>query len=169
MTLSEQQTSTENADNDGVVEFLLSEGKIKQDELSRIQELQNDKGTALGVLLVQLGLISDRDMVSVFSQLTDNPVLKDNDFPSTPIFEDALPSKFLKEYFVIPIEQLEESLVVAMVDPTDSYTLQAIKLATNKEVIPKIASISQIENTLERLYGDGQTKLADIVEEIAVI
>ncbi len=168
MAWTDYQDSLTNAEIPSIAEFLLSEEKIKQEELTRVLELQNDKGTALGVLLVQLGLISDRDMMSVFSQLTDNPVLKDTDFPSSPIFEDALPSKFLKEYFIVPIEQQDEGIVVAMADPTDSYTLQAIKLATNKEIIPKIASITQIEKILERFYGDGQTKLADIVEEIDI-
>ena len=149
-------------------DLLLSQGKLKREELDRAIELQNNNGTALGILLVQLGLVSDRDMVAALNKVSNLHTLSSDDFPSTPIFEDALPSKFLKEYLVIPLEQLEESLVVAMADPTDAYTLQAIKLATNKEVIPKIASISQIENTLERFYGDGQTKLADIVEEIDI-
>jgi general secretion pathway protein E len=168
MALSKHQSLPANADITSVAEFLLSEGKIKPEELARTQELQNEKGTALGVLLVQLGLVSDRDMVSIFNRLTDISVLKEDDFPNTPLFEDALSSKFLKEYFVIPVEQREESLVVAMADPTDAYTLQAIKLATNKDVIPRIASIAQIETVLERFYGEGQTKLADIVEEIDI-
>ncbi|MCZ6804307.1 MAG: type II secretion system ATPase GspE [Proteobacteria bacterium] len=154
--------------NNSYCDLFLAQGKVKQDELNRALELQNINGTALGIILVQLGLVSERDMVSALSKVTDIPTLNNNDFPKTPIFEDALPAKFLKEYIVIPIEQLEESLVVAMADPTDSYTLQAIKLATNKEVIPKIASISQIEKNLEHFYGDGHTKLADIVEEIDI-
>lgn len=168
MTTAGHKISQKNAETFSITQFLLSEGKLKQDELTRILELHNENGTALGVLLVQLGLISDRDMVSTLNKVTNLVEMDNDDFPNTPLFEDALPSKFLKEYFIIPIEQQEESLVVAMADPTDAYTLQAIKLATNKEVIPKIASISQIENTLEQFYGDGQTKLADIVEEIDI-
>jgi general secretion pathway protein E len=149
-------------------DFLLSQKKLKQEDLERALELQETNGSALAILLVQLGLVADRDMVSALNNVTDLPVLKKEDFPGSPIFEDALPSAFLKEFFVVPVEYSENKLVVAMADPTDSYTLQAIKLATNKEVIPKVASISAIEKVLEQYYGEGQTKLEDIVEEIDV-
>lgn len=170
VVVSKQPTTfiSETSMNNSYRDFLLSQDKLKPEELDRAVELQESSGTALGILLVQLGLVSDRDMISALNETTDFPTLNNEDFPGTPIFEDALPSKFLKEYFVVPIEHLNEILVVAMADPTDTYTLQAIKLATNKEIVPKIASIAQIEKTLERFYGDGQTKLADIVEEIDI-
>ncbi len=168
MALSSHQLYAENIKHGDIAHYLLSKNKIKEDELARVLELQKEKGISFSILLVKLGLISDKDLISLFQQLTNVTLLKEDDFPASPIFEDALPYKFLKEYFVVPIEQLENSLVVAMADPTDTYTLQAITLATNKDVIPKIASISQIENALERFYGDGQTKLADIVEEIDI-
>ncbi|MBL1140420.1 MAG: type II secretion system ATPase GspE [Proteobacteria bacterium] len=168
MTLPIHHHFNSKIEHNDIVQFLLSEDKIGADDLTRAIELQDEKGTSLGILLNQLGLISDKDLASLFNKITSLTILQDNDLPAAPIFEDSLPSKFLKEYFVVPIEQLEDSLVVAMADPTDEYTLQAIKLATSKNVIPKIASISQIESVLERLYGDGQTKLADIVEEIDI-
>ena len=118
--------------------------------------------------MVKLGLVSDKELVPLYSELTGFSILDDDDYPVNPIFESELSSKFLKENYILPIEAQDESIVIAMADPTDSYTLQAIELATNKKVIPKIAPISRIEKSLDAFYGDGQSKLEDIVEEIDI-
>lgn len=168
MDTANYQISDSDADKNSFADFLLSEGKIDSDELKHVQQLHHEKGNSLGILLVKLSLLSDKELVLAFSKTTEIPVLTDEDFPESPLFESELPSQFLKESYSLPIKDLTESIEIAMADPTDSYTIQAIELATNKTVIPKLASISQIEKILERFYGDGQTKLADIVEEIEV-
>lgn len=147
--------------------LLVSEGKLKQEELNRALELQIKNGTTLGVLLVRLGLVSDRDMAALLHRDLNLPQLQDSNFPQVPLLENKLSVKFLKASYVIPIDETEDAIVVAMADPGDLFTLQAIHIACAKKVVPFIATTSQIEHALDRLYGEGQSTLADIVEEIA--
>ena len=154
--------------SDHVADYLLSNDKIKPEELEGALALQSEKGVALGILLVQLGLVSDRDLVALYRQLTDYPLAEDKEFPSAPLFESELPARFLKEHYALPLADQAGGIVLALADPTDADTLQAIALATGRKVIPKIASISRIEKALDRFYGDGQSKLEDIVEEIEI-
>jgi general secretion pathway protein E len=147
-------------------DLLITEDYIKPEELSRCIELQNDNGVALGILLVRLGLVSDRDMARCQHQTTKLPLLKEKDFPQVSLLSDKLSTKFLQDAHVIPIDETEEHVVVAMADANDEFSIQAIELACNKPVQIKIATTTQIENALERLFGDGNSKLADIVEEI---
>ena len=147
-------------------ELLISDGRINPEELKRSKELQIESGVALGVLLVRLGLVSDRDMANLQCRITDFPLLDENEIPEIPILADSFPAKFLQEAYILPIDDTEEHLVIAMVDPGDEFTIQAIELASRKSVQIKIATTTQIENALVRLYGDGNSRLADIVEEI---
>jgi len=147
-------------------DLLLTEDCIKSDELKRSQELQAESGVALGVLLVRLGLVSDRDMANIQSRLTGFPLLDEKEIPDIPILTDLLSAKFLQDAYILPIDETEEHLVIAMVDPGDEFTIQAIELASRKPLLIKIATTTQIDNALDRLYGDGNTRLADIVEEI---
>ena len=145
---------------------LVSGGKLKQEELVRALELQAETGTGLCILLVRLGLVSERDMADLQHRVLQLPLLRDSEFPDIPVLENALSVKFLKEACAIPIAETEEDVVVAMADPGDQFTIQAIRLACNKTVVPRIATSSQIEKALDRLYGEGQSTLAGIVEEI---
>ena len=152
--------------NSSLCGLLLSENRIKPDELKRSLELQAENGTALGVLLVRLGLVSDRDMATLQQHITDIPLLKDKEIPDVPILTASLSEKFLRDVYALPIHESDEEVVVAMADPGDEFTLQAIALACGKTVQVKIATTTQIENVLDLLHGGGNTKLANIVEEI---
>jgi len=157
---------TDDSSSHHLCNLLLTEDRVKPDELKRSLELQAENGVALGVLLVRLGLISDRDMANFQYRITDFPLLDEKEIPDIPILTDSLSAKFLQDAYVLPIDETEEHLVIAMVDPGDQFTIQAIELAITKPVQIKIATTTQIENALDRLYGDGNSKLADIVEEI---
>ncbi len=147
-------------------ELLVSDGHITPEEIMRSIELQTESGVAFGVLLVRLGLVSDRDMANLQCRITDFPLLDEKEIPEIPILTDSFSAKFLQDAYILPIDETEEHLIIAMVDPGDEFTIQAIELASHKPVLIKIATTTQIENALGRLYGDGNSRLADIVEEI---
>ncbi len=147
-------------------DLLITEDYIKPDELSRCIELHSENGVALGILLVRLGLVSDRDMAKCQHQTSQLPLIEEKEFPQVSILSDKLSTKFLQDTYVIPIDETDEHVVVAMADPKDDFSIQAIELACNKSIKIKIATTTQIENALDRLFGDGHSKLADIVEEI---
>ncbi len=147
-------------------DLLIAEDYIKHDELNRCLELHTENGTALGILLVRLGLVSDRDMARCQQLATSLPLLDEADFPLVPLLADKLSTKFLKDAHLIPIADTEELLVIAMADALDEFSIQAIQLACNKKLEIKISTTTSIENALERIYGDGNSKFADIVDEI---
>ena len=146
--------------------LLLTEKKVTLEELDRSRELQSENGVGLGILLVRLGLVSDRDMLSLQRKLTNLPELNDQDIPELPILSEQLSQKFLQETYILPVEVTDDAVSIAMADPGDEFSIRAVELACNKEVQIKLATTTQIENALDRLYGDGNSKLADIVEEI---
>lgn len=157
---------SETSGNQLLSNLLLSEDRIKPEELKRSQELLAESGVAFGVLLVRLGLVSDQDMANLQHRVTHFPLLSEDEIPDVPLLTESFSEKFLRDVYVLPVNETDEHIVVAMADPGDEFTLQAIALAGNKLVKIKIATTTQIENALARLYGDGNSKLADIVEEI---
>ncbi len=53
-----------------------------------------------------------------------------------------------------------------MAEPDDVFTIQAVEMATSKTVVPRVITLGQVERVLDRLYGEGQSALAHIAEEI---
>ncbi len=145
---------------------LVAEGKLSQADLDRALLVNENNSVGLGPLLVRLGLVSDRDLATVFAKSYDLPLLGDDDFPDVPIEDCQLSIKFLKEANIIPLAIDGDHIVIASADPEDSYTFQAVEMAEAKPVTVKVASITQIERAIDQLYGEGQSSMDDIVEQI---
>ncbi len=146
--------------------FLVSNNKLAQVDLDRALLVNDNDSNGIGILLVRLGLVSDRDLALAYATAFELPLLEDEDIPEIPIDDCPLSDKFLKEANVVPLLDGEEQFTVALADPEDTFTLQAIALASGKEVITRVATLTQIERALDQLYGQSQSTMSDIVEEI---
>jgi general secretion pathway protein E len=147
-------------------QFLVAEGSLEQADLERALLVNENDSKGLGLLLVRLGLVSDRDLAAAYASAFELPLLKDEDIPEVPVGDCPLSDKFLKEANVVPLLDDDEQFTVALADPEDAFTLQAIALATGKEVAAMVATVTQIERALDQLYDQGQSSMSDIVEEI---
>ena len=75
-----------------------------------------------------------------------------NDYPPNPHFCETLPLKFLKEQHIFPLTLDGNRLSVAMADPTNMTTVDAIQLATGYEVIGHPSSPEDILQAITKLY-----------------
>lgn len=165
--INELHSITSGMGFEDVTRQLIAGGKLSEHDLEQasIASAENNS-IRLPVFLVRSGLISERDLAESMSKTLNFPLLAEDDIPEFPVDNNKLSVKFLKSIAVLPLEENDDCIVIAMADPTDTFSIQAIELACNKRLQIKIATLSQIENAINRLYGDGQTSLAGIVEEI---
>ena len=69
-------------------EMLAERGKIEPDELERALELQRERGDKLGKIMVDMGLIAQRDMLAALSEQLGIPLVTvDQPPPSAPEIE----------------------------------------------------------------------------------
>jgi general secretion pathway protein E len=80
--------------------------------------------------------------------------------------EERLSSKFLRDAQAVPLREDDEELAIAIADPSDSFVISAVQMASGKRVRPYIAAPNEIEAALERLYGGGKSSMGAIVEGI---
>ena len=98
---------------------LVERGKLDGAGLERAVRLAGSSGERLGSLLPKLGLVSERDLAEALSGLLDLPLVGPADFPETPLLEEKLSPRFLRESRVLPLSEGEDGLVLAMADPLD--------------------------------------------------
>ena len=147
-------------------EILLDEGKLSPAELAQARQVHDGHQGGLGPRLVRLGLIAEQDLARAYVQHLALPRLEESDLPGISLDEERLSPKFLKEALVLPLGGDAESMYLAMADPQDDYARQAVALACGREVHPLVATVSEVERGIERLYGEERSALADIVDEI---
>src|SRR5690349_18279468 len=136
-------------------QLLLEQGRIGADDLRKIKRLQQERGERLERLLLDLGFISEEDLLPLLSEyLGVDPVTR-KDFPEIPVPLGNLNLKFLKHAKALPLAQNNGTLVVAMSDPADYYTIQGLQLATGFQIEPRLARERDVLEGLEMAYGGG--------------
>jgi general secretion pathway protein E len=149
-------------------EILIERGKLDPVNLERALKLQTGEAREkIGVILLRLGMVSGRDLADALADQLDLPLAVASDYPELPLMEERLSSKFLRDVQAVPLREDDEELALAIADPTDSYVLSAVQMASGKRVRPYIAAPNEIDAALERLYGGGKSSMGHIVDNIA--
>ena len=147
-------------------DLLVKNNKLRQTELEQALIVNDNHNEGIGHLLVRLGLVSDKDLAATYAERYDLPVLQDHELPSIPVDNDELSIKFLNTMSVVPVSEEDEQITLAVTDPEDQFTVRAVEMACEKPVVIRLATISQIERTLDQLYGGDKTMMEGIVDEI---
>ena len=150
---------------------LVDDGAIDRRSLERARRVATETGTRLDQVLTQLGLISDRGLAEAMAQLIAAPVVGTADYPEAPLFQDRLKPKFLRRARALPIAVSEDRATLAMADPLDAFTRNAVAAALGRPVAVAVAVPIELETAFERLYaenadiGDGEEVLDEMVPD----
>src|SRR5436309_11513643 len=136
-------------------QLLLEQGRISPDDLRKVKRLQQERGERLERLLLDLGFISEEDLLPLLAVYLGVETVLRRDFPAVPVPLGTLNVKFLKHAKVMPLAQTNGTLCVAMADPADYYTIQALQVATGLAIEPRLARERDILEGLDAAYGNG--------------
>lgn len=89
--------------------------------------------------------------------------LKDKDIE--PLVIQKVPAKFSSHYQIIPVEFTDNKLVIAMVDPLDTRTLDDLRLLLGIEVRGVLASETEILEAIRKYYGVGAETLERMIAQ----
>ena len=146
--------------------ILLYRGKIVEAELDRVLRLQaaSTRPERLGSLLSTLGVVSARDIAQALAIQADMPYVEASAFPDIPILEERISARFLRDSRALPIEEDEDTLTLAVADPTDDYIRHSFELVTNRKIHRVVAIGTEIDGAIERLYGGGRSAASQLTD-----
>ena len=148
---------------------LKSNNKVSDADLSKVQRMCEEKpDVSFMELLARLGLVGDIDIAEALSSILQIPLIRKQQFPDQSIVEELISSRFLKEQKVMPLAIDEDYVMVAMADPTNLQTQEAIALACDREVNVRVGIGSEIESSLDQLVGDRSTQMDQILDDVAI-
>ncbi|MEZ4253122.1 MAG: hypothetical protein R3B99_33355 [Polyangiales bacterium] len=110
-------------------------------------------GGALAAGLVDAG-VSEEDIVSLFVSEGVGPEARELEPLSAPRLSPALATAFL----ALPIAATDQSVEVAMADPTDTHALGELRAALALEVKPRPARVSVLRRALARAFPHTPTR-----------
>jgi general secretion pathway protein E len=150
-----------------ISEALLARGRLKDADLQRARRLLEESGGSLIGLITRIGLASERDVAEASAEVLDLPLVSTKDLPDQPPQNVQMSLRFLKQHHLCPIGEGESHVDIITADPQDAYLVDAVRLATGKEVKLHVGLRSEIDDLIERYYGAGRSAMGTIVENLA--
>lgn len=143
-------------------DWLVAAGKLSDADLQRARQVHALSGGSFIQILVRLGLVAERDIAQELVERRGFRLLTAEDYPQEPVLDDGLISPlYMREQQVLPIADDGKVLRLAMLNPDDAQAVQAVALATGRQVQPELALGSELEAAYERLYGAGARQAQD--------
>ncbi|MFL9583121.1 type II secretion system ATPase GspE [Stenotrophomonas sp. AB1(2024)] len=151
-----------------IVALLLRNGRLKEADLARARPLQREAGGSLLPLLVRLGLVSERDHAQACAEVLALPLLEGKGVPEAPpeSLIDALPLslRFLKQFHACPLALRDGVIDLWLSDPQEPYVADAVRLAMAVPVRLHVGLRSEIDDVIERWFGQGRSAMGAIIE-----
>jgi general secretion pathway protein E len=147
--------------------YLVERGFIQKEDLDKVFP-PNHPVEALSVEehLIESGLLTEEKFRSALEEFFGVPFASKDDFPKEPVLVNTLSIQFMKESKFIPARLIDKELTVIMSNPLDFYTIDAIRLAAQRDIRVLLGREPDILETLEQLYGAGGTSMEKIIEDI---
>ncbi len=137
-------------------EMLLARSKVSVDDLRKVHRVQQERGgEPLERLLVELGFMSEDDLLVLLAEYYHAPIVNARDFPREPPAIANINPGFFRQARLCPLAVQDGQLSVAMADPGDLYVIEAVEKATNLRLTLHLARERDILDTLNTYYADG--------------
>jgi general secretion pathway protein E len=149
------------------ISFLIQSGKISKESWEKVLSSNEPSGnTPMEEYLVSSGILTEEEFRSNLERFFEVPFATKSDFSQEPLLVNNLSIQFMKESKFIPARLIDKELTVIMTNPSDYYTIDAIRLATGHEVRPLIGKEAEILWAIDQYYGSGVTSMEKIIEDI---
>ncbi|MFQ5898519.1 MAG: type IV-A pilus assembly ATPase PilB [Candidatus Methylomirabilia bacterium] len=150
-------------------DLLVAEGLISEAQLQHALKEQKASTDKLGSVLVRLGMVNEDKLVGFLSHQYGIPSLTLTQLDIEPEVAKLVPTNIAKKYEVLPVKRVDNTLTLAMADPTNVFALDDVAFMTNLQVLPVVASQSAIRKAIERVYEpreDGSIMLNEVLSAI---
>lgn len=139
-------------------ELLVAKGLISRKQLGAVLEKQKNSPKRVGELLVEQGLITQEQLNDVLAERlgVESIGLAETEIDS--LAASMIPEKLARRYGAIPVRFLDENtLLVAMVDPTNVFAIDDLRMMTGYDVIPAIATAEEVFGQISRIHRLGES------------
>jgi type IV pilus assembly protein PilB len=153
---------------------LLVEGKlITSSQLQIALEVQRQEGGRLGEILIRQGIIKSDALLELLSKQLGVPIVDLKGRVIKPEVLDLVPEHIAKTRNIIPVEVVDDKLVIVMGHPEDIITIDDINLITGMKIYIALGNPSDIEEAITFNYqsnnldmgSDGNEKGVESDEE----
>jgi type IV pilus assembly protein PilB len=144
-------------------ELLIARRVVSTSQLNEALLQQSASGKRIGSLLVELGALDELDLAEVLADQLGLALVDLSEETPEPDAVTAVPESIARSHHCIPMMKTDETLVVAVADPTQDL-LTLLTRETGLDITLVVAPISDIQRAIDTSYRS-LTGIDDFVAE----
>jgi type IV pilus assembly protein PilB len=135
-----------------LITALLKAGLITQEQLEDARDKQKGAKKPLQDVLVDMGFVTEADLLDVSSKIFNMPVMELDDSAIDPSAMKLISYETAKRHGVFPVRSEDSKLIVAMSNPQDIVALDDLRIISNMHIKPVLSKKSDIAECIEKYY-----------------
>ncbi|MGA1790706.1 MAG: GspE/PulE family protein [bacterium] len=149
-------------------ELLIQEGLANQTQLLQASNKQKRTGERIGVILVNMGVISEEDLLKTLAKQLDIQYVPPAKLSSVnPELAHMIPEHVARKHLAFPYKKLSDALQVVMADPFDLLIIDDIQRIVGMDVRPAISSGKDIEATITQIFTPKEDiKILEVLQDL---
>lgn len=142
-------------DNPLVLELFVERGILDRVSAGELLIGLSQSGKSLAQAMADAGLVTEREFYGVLAEHVgaDRVSLTNHEVP--PEIQRLIPAGDARLYGALPVAVSGGTLLVALLDPLKTQTLEDLRFALGRDVQQVVAPRHQVQEKLDRYYGGG--------------
>ncbi len=133
-------------------DLLVQHRVISEQQLEQALAEQRRSGYKLGRVLVQLGFLSEDELMRFLGRQLDTPVIDLKHYQFQPEVVRMLPETHARRYRALALSQRGNEITVGMADPTDIFAYDALSQMLKKPLNVVLVRESELLATIDLVY-----------------
>ena len=146
-------------------DILLEGGHVTREQLEHAVSEQRRLGRSLGRVLVDLGVLTEQQLVAALATQIGMRFVDLSDHPVDGSAVSRVSEPVCRRHTALPIGYEDGKLVVAMADPANVFAIDDIRSATGLEVKAVVSTKADVVAAINR-YHRGDAELDDLTSEM---
>lgn len=132
------------------VQHLLNQGLVSKADIERVDRLRSEMRISLYSALRKTSKVSPHLLARAVAEYYEVPLVREEEWLNSSVDRASISNSFLRENKVVPLADTTDGVVLAMEDPSDAATINAVRLALGRPVVPRVAAAEDIQSAIER-------------------
>ena len=137
-----------------LTEILINNKLLTQEQLNTALEVQKKKGGRISDIIVELKFIQEHDLISALSAGLGLPLIDLKRFKVEPEVVKTLPVDVARQYQILAIAKMSDTITLAMADPLNIFAIDHVKSLTGYKINPIISSAIDAPMFFGSWFGD---------------
>jgi general secretion pathway protein E len=149
-----------------LADVLLATGKVPPDTLRTVLQEDGLYPYETCQRLIDLGFVAEDDVLRALGHHFNLQYVSLKNFKSKNLFIEGLSENFMRESKFVPLDLKDNTLVIAINNPFNENTLEAISMVTGYRLEVCLAKENEISDLIDKLFSSGSSSMEKIIENI---